>query len=118
MKAIRHYSELFKMLIAFWFYMEGIGAIILLFSSVLILCGTKSGVPFGRMYFTEKSEPKVFDSMPMWLPFWWVAIMVLGRETARLILHPYRRQLRYGYWMIGVAAWTPSRFSIRRTKSS
>ena len=34
LRDMRRYKELFRMLVAFWFYMEGIGAIILLATAV------------------------------------------------------------------------------------
>ena len=53
LKAIRHYSELFKMLIAFWFYMEGIGAIILLATAYGAALGLDTSVLVGTLLMTQ-----------------------------------------------------------------
>ncbi len=52
-KDIRHYSELFKMLIAFWFYMEGIGAIILLATAYGAALGLDTAVLIGTLLLTQ-----------------------------------------------------------------
>lgn len=81
-----------------------IAGIILLFSGAMVACSAVSGVPFGEMDFTEKAQPKIFKNLPVWLPLWWVAILVTCRETARLVLQPYHKNRYYGFWMIGLAA--------------
>ncbi len=53
LKAIRHYSELFKMLIAFWFYMEGVGAIILLATAYGAALGLDTAVLIGTLLMTQ-----------------------------------------------------------------
>jgi UMF1 family MFS transporter len=50
---IRRYSELFKMLIAFWFYMEGIGAIILLATIYGAVLGLDMAVLIGTLLMTQ-----------------------------------------------------------------
>ena len=81
-----------------------ITVIILLFSFAFVLCAVKSGVPFGPMVFTDKAVPKLWDLIPVWLPLWWVAVLTTCRETARLILQPYRRDQTYGFRLVGLAA--------------
>lgn len=81
-----------------------IAAIMVLFSGAIVLCDAASGVPFGVIYFTEKAAPKMFGQVPLWLPLWWVAILVNSRETARLVMQPWRRNRNYGLWLVGVAA--------------
>jgi UMF1 family MFS transporter len=83
---IRKYRELFKMLIAFWFYMEGIGAIILLatiFGAVLglhmsLLIGTllmtqmvafPYAIMFGRIPDASSSWRSAYLSMVLWTAF-------------------------------------------------
>jgi len=53
LKSIRHYSELFKMLIAFWFYMEGVGAIILLATAYGTVLGLDISVLIGTLLMTQ-----------------------------------------------------------------
>jgi UMF1 family MFS transporter len=50
---IRRYRELSKMLIAFWLYMEGIGAIILLASAYGAALGLSPGVLIGTLLMTQ-----------------------------------------------------------------
>ena len=49
----QHYRELFKMLIAFWLYMEGIGAVILLATSYGAALGLDTGVLIGTLLMTQ-----------------------------------------------------------------
>ncbi len=50
---IRKYKELFKMLIAFWFYMEGVGAIILLATAYGAALGIDMGVLIATLLMTQ-----------------------------------------------------------------
>jgi MFS-type transporter involved in bile tolerance (Atg22 family) len=50
---IRRYRELFKMLIAFWLYMEGIGAIILLAAAYGAALGLDTAVLIGTLLMTQ-----------------------------------------------------------------
>ena len=49
----RRYQELFKMLLAFWFYMEGIGAIILLATSYGAALGLNTAVLISTLLMTQ-----------------------------------------------------------------
>jgi hypothetical protein len=84
--------------------LAAIGAIIVLFSGGVVLCGAISGIPFGIIRFTDKAGPRLFEQLPVIMPSWWLAILVSSRETARLVLQPWRRSRQYGIWLIGVAA--------------
>ena len=53
LRDIRHYRELFKMLIAFWFYMEGIGAIILLATAYGAALGLDTAVLITTLLMTQ-----------------------------------------------------------------
>jgi len=53
LRDIRRYRELFKMLIAFWFYMEGIGAIILLATAYGAALGLNTAVLIGTLLMTQ-----------------------------------------------------------------
>ncbi len=52
-RAIRRYRELFKMLIAFWFYMEGVGAIILLATAYGASLGLDMAVLVATLLMTQ-----------------------------------------------------------------
>ena len=81
-----------------------IGALLLLFSAAIVGCGAASGIPFGMIHFTDRLGPKLFGKLPLAMPLWWVAILVTSRETARLILQPWRRKRYYGFRIMGLAA--------------
>lgn len=53
LKSARQYQELFKMLLAFWFYMEGIGAIILLATSYGAALGLNTAILIGTLLMTQ-----------------------------------------------------------------
>jgi len=53
LRDIRRYRELFKMLVAFWFYMEGVGAIVLLATAYGAALGLDTGVLIGTLLLTQ-----------------------------------------------------------------
>jgi len=53
LRDIRRYRELFKMLVAFWFYMEGIGAIVLLATAYGAALGLDTAVLVGTLLMTQ-----------------------------------------------------------------
>ena len=53
LRSARQYRELFKMLVAFWFYMEGIGAIILLATSYGAALGLGTSILIGTLLMTQ-----------------------------------------------------------------
>jgi UMF1 family MFS transporter len=53
LREIRRYRELFKMLIAFWFYMEGVGAIVLLATAYGAALGLDTAVLVGTLLMTQ-----------------------------------------------------------------
>jgi UMF1 family MFS transporter len=52
-RQIRRYRELFKMLVAFWFYMEGVGAIVLLATAYGASLGLDTAVLVGTLLMTQ-----------------------------------------------------------------
>ncbi len=53
LRDIKRYRELFKMLVAFWFYMEGIGAIILLATAFGAALGLPTAALIGTLLMTQ-----------------------------------------------------------------
>jgi UMF1 family MFS transporter len=53
LRDIRRYRELFKMLVAFWFYMEGVGAIVLLATAYGAALGLDTAVLVGTLLMTQ-----------------------------------------------------------------
>ena len=103
LRDIRRYKELFKMLIAFWFYMEGIGAIILLataFGAALgldtaILIGTllmtqfvafPYALIFGRIPDRANTRRPIFVALLIWTAVTLPVIGVYANLTGRLTL--------------------------------
>jgi UMF1 family MFS transporter len=86
LRDVRRYKELFKMLIAFWFYMEGIGAIILLATAFGAALGLKTATLIGTLLMTQfvafpyalifgRIPGKTFSRAPMFLAFLiWTAV--------------------------------------------
>ena len=81
-----------------------IGLIVVALASAVVTCDVTTGIPFGVIRYTERAEPLVFERFPIWVPLWWLAILVSARETARLILQPQRNHRLYGLWILGLAA--------------
>ncbi len=74
-------------------------------SAVLgLTLAVKSGVLFGAIVYADGFGPRMLGIVPWQLPFLWLALVLSSRETARLILRPWRRDRQYGYWLLGVAA--------------
>ncbi|HNQ88982.1 MAG TPA: carotenoid biosynthesis protein [Verrucomicrobiota bacterium] len=48
--------------------------------------------------------PWILGRLPWQVPLWWMALLFSSRETARLLLRPWRRNRHYGYWLIAIAA--------------
>lgn len=48
--------------------------------------------------------PALLDAVPLGAPFLWTAILLSCRETARIILRPWRRAPFYGYWIVLLAS--------------
>ncbi len=81
-----------------------IGGLILVLSAGILACGAVSQLPFGPRRYDAEHGFLAFRNLPLALPFWWVAILVSSRETARLILRPWRFSPDYGLRVVGLAA--------------
>jgi len=70
----------------------------------------KSNAFFGALVYADGFGPKILGIVPWQVPLLWLALVLSSRETARLILRPWRRDQYYGYWLVGIAAllvlWT------------
>jgi putative membrane protein len=87
-----------------WQNAATIGGITLLFSGAILGVSAVSAVPLGPIHFSERVRPFVFGHVPFALPFFWVAILASSRDTARLLLAPWRGSRFYGFWIVGAAA--------------
>ncbi len=103
LRDVRRYRELFKMLIAFWFYMEGIGAIILLATAFGAALGLQTAVLIGTLLMTQfvafpyalifgripnkaNSRRAVFVALLIWTAVSLPAIGAYANLTGRLTL--------------------------------
>ncbi|HOB98826.1 MAG TPA: carotenoid biosynthesis protein [Verrucomicrobiota bacterium] len=73
-------------------------------ASLGLTLALKSHVFLDAVTYADGFGPRMLGIVPWQLPFLWLALVLSSRETARLILRPYRRDPHYGYWLIGLAA--------------
>jgi uncharacterized membrane protein len=78
--------------------------IIALISGFAQAVGARTGIPFGPYFYTRAAGPRVLDTLPWWIPLIWVVTILNSRGVARLILRPWRKTRRYGFWLIGLTA--------------
>lgn len=71
-------------------------------SATIHLIGSRTGIPFGPVIYTENLGPRVLESLPWMLPFIWIVVLINGRGVARLIMRPWRKTTYYGFWVIGL----------------
>jgi len=78
------------------------GMIIASVSTAIIAIGVASGVPFGRINYSNRFGEKIFEAVPWAMPMLWVMLVVNGRGVARLVMRPWRKTNFYGFWVIGI----------------
>ncbi len=101
---IRRYRELFKMLIAFWFYMEGVGAIVLLATAYGAALGLDTAVLVATLLMTQAVAfpyALLYGRIPDFRTRWRGAfvVMLLWTGTTLPLLGTYAR----GHGGIGLA---------------
>lgn len=79
-------------------------AVIAFMASVAEFINAKTGMPFGQRTFTEDMGPRLLGVLPWAMPVLWIVAMLNSRGVARLILRPWRKTSKYGFWVIGVTA--------------
>jgi len=75
--------------------------LIAVISGIVEFISVKTGIPFGPLVYTEKFGPQLFGTLPWPIPFIWVVTILNSRGVARLILRPWRKMGKYGFWVIG-----------------
>ena len=58
-------------------------------------------VPFGPCLYTGAAGPRWFGVLPWAMPLIWIVAILSSRGVSRLILRPWQKTHRYGYWVIG-----------------
>lgn len=76
--------------------------LLLTVSVVMALCAF-SGMPLGRFEFTRELGVRLMDYVAWPVPFLWLAVILSARQSARVVLRPWRRVKNYGGWLLGVA---------------
>lgn len=76
--------------------------VVLTAGMVMAVCAF-SGTPLGRFEFTRELGPRLLDYVAWPVPFLWLAVVLSSRQTARVILRPWRRVKHYGWWLLGGA---------------
>lgn len=89
-----------------------VAAFIFVFSAVIELMAARSGFPIGRRTFTEALGPKVLGRFAWTMPCVWVAAIVTSRGLARLLMRPFRRLRRYGFWQLGLTGVLTALFDL------
>lgn len=76
--------------------------LIALISGIVETISAKTGIPFGPLVYTDSLGPELFGALPWPIPLLWVVIILNSRGVARLILRPWRKIGKYGFWVIGL----------------
>lgn len=83
-----------------------VGGGLVLVGLVFMTCAlsARTGVPLGELEYTPRLGPRVLGLVPVATPFLWVAVMLSGRDAARLMLRSLRRDSLYGYYLLVTAS--------------
>lgn len=83
-----------------------VGGGLVLLGLVFMTCAlsAKTGVPLGELEYSSRLGPRILGLVPLTAPFLWVALMLSGREAARLMLRSFRRESLYGYYLLATAS--------------
>jgi len=73
-------------------------ALIMLISGIVQFIGARTGIPFGSFFYTDGLGP-----LPWSVPLIWTVAILNSRGVARLVLRPWRKMGKYGFWVIGLA---------------
>lgn len=76
--------------------------LIAVISGIVEVIGAKTGIPFGPKIYTENLGPELFGILAWPIPLIWTVVILNSRGVARLILRPWRKIGKYGFWVIGV----------------
>jgi uncharacterized membrane protein len=76
--------------------------LIAVISGIVETISAKTGIPFGPLVYTDNLGPELFGTLPWPIPVIWVVVILNSRGVARLILRPWRKMGKYGFWVIGL----------------
>lgn len=72
-------------------------------SAMVLALAVHTRVPLGRLEFGGGLGPRFFGLVPWPIPFLCLATLLASRQSARLLLRPWRRHPRYGWLLLAVA---------------
>lgn len=70
--------------------------------ALLYLVTSATGLPFGKIVFTERMGPCLPAGIPLALPLLWIVVFLASRGTGEMLLRPWRENRLYGWWLIGL----------------
>jgi hypothetical protein len=59
-------------------------------------------LPLGPIVFEPAGGAKILNTVPWTVPLLWIVAIFNARGVARLILRPWRKVKKYGYWLLGL----------------
>ena len=77
-------------------------AIMAVIGGLVQAVGAWTAIPFGPFVYTPTAGSRLLDTLPWWIPFVWVIVILNSRGVARLMLRPWRKTRTYGFWLIGL----------------
>jgi uncharacterized membrane protein len=80
----------------------GAGFLVSALAITILSVGSITGVPFVPIRFTLNGGLDLFGSVPLFIPFLWITVILSSRGVARLIARPWRKGGSYGFWVIGL----------------
>jgi uncharacterized membrane protein len=69
-------------------------------------------IPFGPIIFGPSIGKSTLGTIPLTIPFMWIVAVFNARGVVRLILRPWRKTKRYGWWLIGLTAFLTMAFDV------
>jgi hypothetical protein len=61
-------------------------------------------MPFGPIVFQPAAGGKILDILPWTIPLLCIMVIFSARGVGRLIMRPWRKTKKYGWWLIGLTA--------------
>jgi len=65
--------------------------------------GAATSMPFGPFTYTDEIGPRLWKVIAWPMTVLWLVAALNARGVARMILRPWRKTKRYGFWVIGLA---------------
>lgn len=79
------------------------GLVLFFTSGMVMAVAAYTGTPLGRFEFDRNLGPRLFGFVAWPTPFLWLAVLLSARQSAKVILRPWRRIRSYGWLLLSVA---------------